>query len=149
MKISIITVVFNNAKTINIAIDSVLSQTYKNVEYIIIDGGSTDGTVEIVKSYKEKINYFLSEKDQGIYDAMNKGIKIATGEIIGILNSDDRYCNKYVLEDIIYTFSKGKDYDCVYGNLLYLKNDKPYRYWKGGKPRTFKYGWMPPHPTFL
>ena len=88
MKISIITVVWNNAKTIKDAINSVLNQSYKDVEYIVIDGASTDGTIEILQSYGDKIK-FISEKDNGLYDAMNKGIRMATGDIVGILNSDD------------------------------------------------------------
>jgi len=104
MKVSIITVVWNNAKTIKDAIDSVLSQTYEDIEYIVVDGASTDGTVEIVQSYGEKIDKFVSEKDNGLYDAMNKGIALATGDIVGILNSDDFYIDKYVIEKIVKEF---------------------------------------------
>ena len=106
MKISIITVVYNNENTIKDAIDSVLSQTYKNIEYIIIDGSSTDQTINIIKSYKKKITKFISEKDLGIYDAMNKGILQATGDIIGILNSDDLYENNKIIEIITNEFIK-------------------------------------------
>lgn len=152
MKISIITVVWNNAKTIKDAIDSVLSQTYKNIEYIIVDGGSTDGTVEIVRSYGNKISKFISEKDNGLYDAMNKGIRLATGDIVGILNSDDFYKSNDVLELVVNEFMS-KDIDCLYGDLEYVDandTDKVIRYWKS-KPfhvGLFQKGWHPAHPTF-
>ena len=97
MKISIVTVCYNSAATIERAIQSVLSQSYPDVEYIVIDGGSADGTVDIIKKYQSKIAHFVSEKDGGIYDAMNKGIALATGDVVGILNSDDRYANDNVL----------------------------------------------------
>lgn len=153
MKISIITVVYNNRETIKDAINSVLNQTYKNIEYIIIDGKSTDGTVEIIKSYGDKINKFISEKDKGIYDAMNKGIKLATGDIIGILNSDDFYSSDKILEIVANEF-KNKNIDCLYGDLEYVdsKNiNKVVRYWKSKpyKEGLFKKGWHPPHPTFF
>lgn len=154
MNISLITVCFNSEKTIANTIESVLNQDYKKLEYIIIDGLSNDNTVKIIESYKEKfqekgyIYKWVSEKDNGIYDAMNKGIRIANGDIIGILNSDDQFAYNYVLTDVSIIL-KDEGYDCCYGNLLYLKNGKPYRYWKAGKPRTFKYGWMPPHPTLF
>ncbi len=108
MKISIITVVWNNQETIKDAIESVLNQTYKNIEYIIIDGASTDSTIEIIKSYGDKINIFVSEKDNGIYDAMNKGITLATGDVVGILNSDDIYMNNTSIQNIISKFEKKK-----------------------------------------
>jgi len=132
MKISIITVVRNNVATINDAIESVLSQTYKNIEYIIVDGASTDGTVEVVQGYTNKIDKFISEKDQGLYDAMNKGIGLATGDVIGILNSDDVYFDKNVLENIVNTF-RDKQLDSVFGDLYYVNKDdlnKIVRYWK-------------------
>lgn len=92
MKVTIITVVFNGEKYIKDCIDSILYQDYKNIEYVVIDGGSTDGTLSIIESYRSKIHYFISEKDKGMYDALNKGIKAATGDIIGILNADDMLC---------------------------------------------------------
>ena len=104
MKISIITVVYNNEKTIKDALNSVLGQTYKDIEYIIIDGKSKDNTVSIIKEYENKLGYFISEKDFGIYDAMNKGIKAATGDVIGILNSDDLYQDSTVLETVMIQF---------------------------------------------
>lgn len=117
-KVSIITVVYNGAKTIEQTIQSVLNQTYKNIEYIIIDGQSTDGTVEIIKKYIDSINYFVSEKDNGIYDAMNKGICIANGDIIGIINSDDWYVEDAV-EKIAHCFNQQKA-DLVYGKVCFI-----------------------------
>jgi glycosyltransferase involved in cell wall biosynthesis len=154
MKISIITICYNSEKTIKETIKSLLMQNYPDIEYLIIDGNSKDSTVQIAKSYsgffKEKgIRYIISsEPDKGIYDAMNKGILRTTGDIIGILNSDDRYASIDVLSKVMESFSS-EEIDSCYGNLLYIKNNKPYRYWKSGKPRTFRFGWMPPHPTFF
>ena len=133
MKISIITVVRNNVATINDAINSVLSQTYKNIEYIVIDGASTDGTVGVVQSYTNKIDKFITEKDHGLYDAMNKGITLATGDIIGILNSDDMYFDINVIEDIANTFLEKKT-DSVFGDLHYVD--------KNNTNITMKSNWM-------
>ena len=153
LKISIITVSFNSAKTIKETIKSVLTQDYNNIEYIIIDGGSSDETIDIVKSYSEKISYFISEKDNGIYDAMNKGIKAATGDIVGILNSDDFYPNSFVLSNVAKSFKK-YNCDAVYGDLVYVKEKDTTqikRYWQAGNYNTskIKNGWMLPHPTFF
>ena len=153
MKVSIITVVRNNVATINDAINSVIGQTYKNIEYIVVDGASTDGTVSVVQSYTNKIDKFITEKDHGLYDAMNKGITLATGDIIGILNSDDMYFDKNVIESIVNTFREKKT-DSVFGDLHYVdKNntDKVMRYWKTSnfKPGSFVKGWHPPHPSFF
>ena len=153
MKVSIITVVWNNKDTIKDAIDSVLSQSYKDIEHIIIDGASTDGTVDIVKSYGDKITKFISEPDKGLYDAMNKGIKLATGDIIGILNSDDFYTDKYVIEKIVGTF-ESLHVDSVFADLIYVKPEnltKTVRYYDSSKfyPAKFAYGYMPAHPTFF
>ena len=153
MKVSIITVVYNNKDTIKDAIESVLNQTYKNIEYIIVDGGSTDGTVNIIKNYEDKIDKFISEKDNGIYDAMNKGIKLASGDIVGILNSDDFYASNNIIEKVVNEFIE-KKVDSVYGDLVYVdaKNtDKIVRYWRSKpfKEGLFKKGWHPPHPTFF
>ena len=152
-KISIITVAFNSAKTIKGTIESLISQDYNNIEYLIIDGGSTDGTMDIVKSYAEHVKYYVSEPDNGIYDAMNKGIKAATGDVIGILNSDDFYPNSFVLSNVAKLFQK-YSCDAVYGDLVYVKaNDinKIKRYWQAGEYSTskIKNGWMLPHPTFF
>lgn len=152
MKISIITPSFNSEKTIEATIKSVLNQTHKDIEYIIIDGGSKDKTIEIINKYRDKISKIISEPDEGIYDAMNKGIKLATGEIIGILNSDDLYFDEFVIENVVKTF-KENQIDCLWGDLVYFKNDinKFIRIWKGGKYKSgiFKTGWVPPHPTFF
>ena len=153
MRISVITVVHNNVENIKDAIDSVHGQTYKNIEHIIIDGLSTDGTVEIVKSYGKKINKFITEKDKGIYDAMNKGITLASGDIIGILNSDDIYFDDNVLEDVVNVF-KEKQSDSIYGDLIYVEKNninEVVRYWKSSafKLGSFAKGWHPPHPTFF
>lgn len=154
MTISIITVCYNSERTIARTIESVLAQDKVRLEYLIIDGASKDKTVEIAESYKDRfiqkgISYVVkSEPDKGIYDAMNKGISFATGDIIGILNSDDFYANPNVLSSVESVFF-ATSCESVYGNLLYIKNGRPYRYWKSGKPRSFRFGWMPPHPAFF
>lgn len=153
MKISIITVVFNGEQTIRDCIESVLGQSYRDIEYIIIDGKSTDKTPEIVKSYGTKIAVFRSENDNGIYDAMNKGIALASGDVIGILNADDFYSDAFVIEKIVAELKKTQA-DGIYGDLIYVdgKNIQSIkRYWKSGTFRQskFLYGWMPPHPTFF
>jgi len=151
MYISIITVCYNSVKTIKKTVESVVSQNNIVMEYIIIDGNSTDGTLKIIKEYANKyptIIKWKSEPDNGMYDAMNKGIKIANGDIIGILNSDDYYALSNVLALVVDVMSK-KNIDSCYGNLLYIKNNKPYRFWKAGERESFKFGWMPPHPSFF
>lgn len=153
MKISIITVVYNNANVIKSAIDSVLSQTYPKIEYIIVDGKSTDGTVDIVNSYGDRISKFISEKDNGIYDAMNKGIALATGDIIGILNSDDFYIDEHVIAKVAKEFEE-KNVDSIYADLVYVAANnlqKTVRYYDSSyfAPERFAYGWMPAHPTFF
>ena len=153
MKVSIITVSLNSANTIEDCIKSVVNQSYKNIEYIIIDGGSTDGTLDIIKKYGNKISFWISEKDYGVFDAMNKGINLATGEIVGIINSDDIYFDDFVIENIVEFITK-KNVDTCYGNLIYVdrKNtNRIIRFWKSGKynKTKFKRGWMPPHPTFF
>ena len=151
--VSIITTVFNNKDTVEDAIQSVLSQSYPNIEYIVVDGGSTDGTIEIINKYENKINKFVSEKDQGVYDGMNRGIKRATGDIIGILNSDDVYADDKVIERVVAEMTR-KNADVCWGDLVYVdaKNtDKVIRFWKSSEYREekFKKGWMPPHPAFF
>lgn len=150
MKISIITVCYNSEKTIARTIESVLSQENVDLEYLIVDGASKDATVEIIKKYADKDSRirFTSERDKGIYDAMNKGISMSSGEVIGILNSDDFYASNDSLSSVIDTFERNKT-DMVFGNLLYVKNGKPYRFWKSGRARTFKFGWMSPHPALF
>jgi len=157
MKISIITVVYNNKETIGDAMDSVLMQDYRDTEYIIIDGASTDGTVdrikEIIKRYPDKEIKFTSERDSGIYDAMNKGIAMATGDIVGTLNSDDIYVNNRVLSTVAAGFMKG-EVDSVFADLVYVRGgnpDKIVRYYRSAnfRPGKMAYGWMPAHPTFF
>ena len=154
IKISIITVVFNNETYIQDCIDSIKSQDFNNIEYIIIDGGSTDGTIEIIKNNLDSINLFISEPDNGLYDAMNKGIKFATGDVIGILNSDDLYFDENILSNIADCFITNPNLDLIYGDLVYVKqNDvtKIVRYWKSEKYHRnyFEYGSVPAHPTLF
>ena len=154
LKISIITAVWNNEETIRDAIESVLSQTYENIEYIVVDGASSDKTTEIVQEYGEKISIFVSEKDKGIYDGLNKGIALATGDLVAFLHSDDLYANGSVIEKIMKKFNADDSLDGVYGDLVYTpKNDtsKVLRYWKSKdfNNSLLKQGWMPAHPTFV
>lgn len=153
IKITIITVCFNSEKTINKTLNSVASQVYDNIEHIIIDGKSTDQTINIVKEYFH-IKKIISESDNGIYHAMNKGLEIATGDIIGFLNSDDFYANNYVLKKIESVFLCNRDIDACYSNLDYIDqvdNTKIIRHWKSCKftEGLFAKGWCPPHPTFF
>lgn len=155
MKLSIITITYNSEKTLRDTINSVLKQTYQNIEYLIIDGASKDNTIAIIKEYEPLFKgrmKWISEPDKGIYDAMNKGIRMATGDMIGILNSDDLYMDNNVLEDIAHTFNQTK-VDAVYGNLLFVEENntnKIVRTWKGSQhnPGGFLKGWHPAHPTF-
>jgi glycosyltransferase len=151
MKVTIITPTFNSAKTLSHNLNSVARQSYKNIEHIIIDNCSTDGTLEIANSF-EHIFRIISEKDKGIYDAMNKGIANATGDIIGILNSDDYLANEHTIANIVSEF-KATNAQATYGNLIYVDNKHPEkikRVWISGgyDPKLFYSGWMLPHPTF-
>ncbi|MCD1116502.1 glycosyltransferase family 2 protein [Chryseobacterium turcicum] len=154
MKISIITVCWNSEKYLKTAIESILNQTYQDIEYIIIDGGSTDGTLDIIKQYEPLFNTrmkWISEKDNGIYDAMNKGINMSSGDVVGLLNSDDFYMSNTSLEKITNAFIK-ENVDSVYADLYYVKEldiDKIVRSWKTGKKRPFSKGWHPAHPSFF
>lgn len=150
-KVSIITVAYNSVSTIKKTIDSVLSQDYPSIEYILIDGASTDGTINLIKSYGNHINYFISEPDQGMYDAINKGLSLATGDIIGILNSDDFYVNSQVISTVVSNFLENQ-VDCIFADLVYVSKHHPnkiVRYYSSASftPRHFAYGWMPAHPT--
>ncbi|HEY8388161.1 MAG TPA: glycosyltransferase family 2 protein, partial [Parasegetibacter sp.] len=150
--ISIITATYNSAATVRDTLESVKKQSYPNVEHIIVDGESADETLKIVGEYPH-VARVVSEKDKGIYDAMNKGILLATGEIIGILNSDDIYADEHVLQQIADIF-KDESIDACYADLQYVKADnlnQVVRTWKSGnhRPNSFFYGWMPPHPTFF
>jgi glycosyltransferase involved in cell wall biosynthesis len=152
-KVSIITVCYNSEKTIEDTIKSVINQSYPNIEYIVIDGVSNDNTLAIISKYKDKITKIVSEKDKGIYDAINKGIRLATGDIIANLNSDDFYIDNNVIADVVATFENEKT-DTLYADLYYVDavdTNKIVRYWKSKqyKEGLFLKGWMPPHPTFF
>lgn len=152
MKVSIITVTHNAARFLQDCIQSVMVQSYPDIEHIVVDGASTDGTVDIIKKYDQHIAHWVSEKDKGMYDALNKGMQMASGDVIGILNSDDMLASKGVIEEIVNYF-KEHTVDSVYGDLVYIdqKNAKRIiRYWRGlsYSRSRFHYGWMPAHPTF-
>lgn len=152
-KISIITATYNSASTLQDTINSIASQTYPNIEHIIIDGGSKDQTMKIVKANDHLITNYISEPDNGLYDAMNKGIQLATGEIIGILNSDDFYANHQVIEKVMEIIQE-KGVSTVYGDLQFVdpeKTEKIIRHWQAGtfSRKKFLNGWMLPHPTFF
>ncbi len=151
MKISIITVCYNSAEFIRTAIESVLSQSYSNIEYIVIDGGSSDDTVSIIHEYENSIAHFISEADQGLYDAMNKGIALATGEVIGILNSDDFFQNSMVIENVFQKFMTIPNVDMILGGIDFVYDTdltKPIRLYSSSNfaPWKLQFGLMPPHP---
>ena len=153
MKVSIITVCFNSAETIEDTMRSVLSQDYKDIEYIVVDGGSTDGTLDILTKYRGRIHKYISEPDDGIYHAMNKGIKLSTGNIVGFLNSGDIYASENVIGKIVESI-QAHNADCCYGDLEYVAENNPsktVRRWISQPYRDglFKKGWHPPHPTFF
>ena len=152
MKITVITVSYNAAATIEQTIQSVLAQSYKNVEYIVIDGASSDNTLQIIEKYKSGIVHVVSEKDGGIYDAMNKGIALATGDIVGILNSDDLYHNENVLSFIASQF-EDNSIDCVCTDVEIFSEtpSQVLRYYncRRWKPWMFRIGHQPPHPGFF
>jgi glycosyltransferase len=152
MKISVVTSVYNNAETIAEAIESVLSQSYDDIEYIVVDGASTDGTVEAIKKYEGQISTFVSEPDKGIYDGLNKGVSLATGDVVGFLHSDDLFEDETVVAKIAEAFQESKA-DSIYGDLTYVSKEdtsRVVRFWKSGvfTMNKLKRGWMPPHPTF-
>ncbi len=155
MKISIVTATYNSAKTLCDTIKSVLGQTYSNIEYIVVDGASTDDTLSIIKRYEPLFNgrmKWISEKDNGIYDAMNKGIKMATGDVVGTLNSDDFFTSDHVIESIAGAFCDSS-IDAVYGDIHFIRDGAPakcVRYYssKPFHPRWLRFGFMPAHPSF-
>lgn len=153
MRVSIITAAFNSASTIKDCIESVNNQEFNIIEHIVIDGKSTDNTIELINENLGRVSTIISEPDNGIYDAMNKGIRIASGDIIGILNSDDFYEDEQVISDVVNIFKKEK-IDAVYADLDLVApydTNKVIRKWRSGpfKHTNFLWGWMPPHPTLF
>jgi len=152
MKISVITAVYNARETIVDAIESVLAQDYADVELVVIDGASIDGTTELLETFRDRIDVFVSEPDQGIYDALNKGIRHATGDVVGFLHADDLFAEKHTLSKVAAAFA-GEGIEAAYGDLEYVSKaqpDKVIRYWQSDEysEKKLKHGWMPPHPTF-
>ena len=151
MKFSLITATYNSLSSIHSVLDSVRAQTHSDIEWIIVDGGSTDGTLDFIKENEKYIDKYVSEKDKGIYDALNKGVKMASGDVIGFLHSDDFLASSEIIATINNVFSANQ-VDGVYGDLEYVEKEntnKVVRYWKS---KTFQYsllkkGWMPAHPT--
>lgn len=153
MKISIVTVCLNAAATVRDAVDSVAAQSHLDIEYIVIDGGSTDGTLDLLKSSNGWISRLVSEKDEGLYDAMNKGARLCTGEVLGFLNADDFYAQPQTLEHVAGIF-RDPTIDVCFGDLQYVDRHNPQlvrRHWEAGVfvPGRFASGWAPPHPTFF
>jgi len=153
MKISIITAVLNGERTLRDCLQSVADQCYPDIEHVFIDGGSTDGTVDVIRRHDNGTSRWISEPDNGLYDAMNKGIRLSTGEIVGILNSDDFYADPGIIDRVVARMSVSRA-DTCYGDLVYIKRDDPQthvRYWRSGlyNRNRFRRGWMPPHPTFF
>jgi glycosyltransferase len=149
---TIITVCFNNEHTIENTILSVKNQKYRNFEYVIIDGASTDNTLKVISSYSETVDGLISERDKGIYDAMNKGLNMAKGDVIGFLHADDEFANELVLSDICENFKRNFKISATYGDLNYISNNackSVLRFWKSCSftKDLLKKGWMPPHPT--
>lgn len=157
MKISVVTVTFNSDKTIRDTIESVLKQEYSDYEYLVIDGGSKDKTVDIIKEYEPKFGgrmKWISEKDKGMYDGINKGIRMATGDVVGIINSDDFYHRTDIFDIINKIFEEDKNIQAIYGDVRFVHPEnleKTVRYYscKHWKPWRFRFGFMPAHPTFF
>ena len=155
LSVSIITVCFNSEATIRGTLESVRSQYYEKLEHVVVDGASSDGTVNIVNQYRDSVSTVVSEPDRGLYDAMNKGIHHATGDIIGILNSDDFFENKEVISAVVRLFEDHPEVDIVFGDVVFVEPDnleRVTRYYKSGhfRPWKLRFGWMPPHPaTFV
>ncbi len=151
MKISLITVSYNAEKTIEKTIKSVLDQDYYNIQYIVIDGDSEDGTMNIINKYKNEIAIIKSEKDSGMYDGINKGIALATGQIIGIINADDIFASRYILSEVAAAFFRNECAESLIGDVRFVNGDgKTVRYYSARKwsPSQFVWGFMPPHPSF-
>jgi glycosyltransferase involved in cell wall biosynthesis len=154
MKISIVTITYNSAATIEDTIKSVVAQDYSDMEYLLIDGKSKDNTLQIVEKYKDKITKIVSEKDGGLYYGLNKGLKMASGDVIGAIHSDDLYAHAQVISNVMKLFNADPELEGVYADLIFVNREdtnKVMRVWKAGecKPDSFEKGWMPPHPTFF
>lgn len=152
MKVTIITVTYNSGCFLEQCIQSVIAQNHADIEYIIVDGGSTDNTLEIISRYQPFISKWISEKDEGMYDALNKGIAMATGDIIGTLNSDDLFASGDVIGAVVDVFER-YGVAAVYGDIVYVHprdTTMVVRYWKGGtyNRKNINFGWMPAHPSF-
>jgi len=153
MKVSIVTVCFNSEKTIRDTIESVLSQDYPDIEYILVDGASRDGTMDVIREFKNRIDIIISEPDKGIYDAMNKGIRASSGDVVGLLNSDDFYVDETCVRQLIERMeAEGKD--TAFADLVMvdpIDTDRVVRYYDSSTfhPARLRYGWMPAHPTFM
>ena len=151
MKVSIVTVCYNSEATIDETINSVINQSYNNLEYIIIDGKSKDTTLSIIDKYQNKIDKIIAENDKGLYYAMNKGIKLATGDVIGILNSDDLFFSNHTVKNIVEQFKNNQKLQLLYGNILYFNSTdyKVKRFWKSDSyfEKFFDFGNVPPHPS--
>lgn len=151
MKVSIVTATYNGVETLAYAAESIFSQTYPNIEYIIVDGGFSDGTINLVKSFGQKVDIFISEHDHGIYHAINKGLEVSSGDIVGLLYADDQLAGPEVISKIVQIFRE-TDCDAVYGDLQYVSRtdgSRIIRYWKSSKfnKGLIHKGWMPPRPT--
>lgn len=152
MRITVITVCYNRKATIEKAVKSVLEQNYPNIEYIVIDGNSTDGTKEIIESYRDRISQYVSEPDKGMYDAINKGLQLATGDVIGLMHSDDEFYDEKVIAKIVARFNYDPSVEGVYGDGVYVSNDTEERLIRNRIGGAFslqkvKSGWLPLHPT--
>lgn len=151
MKISIITVCYNSSATVRETFESVKAQIYNNIEYIVVDGASNDGTQQIIEEYDNIISRWVSESDDGLYHAMNKGIQLSTGDVIAILNSDDIFRDKNTISIVAETFAANPMADSIYADIYYVSQnntDKIVRNWQSGKQKPFRNGWHPAHPTF-
>lgn len=153
MKVSVITVAYNSERTIGETLQSIAEQSHPDIEHIVIDGSSNDGTLSVIKQYQASVTKVISEPDRGIYDAMNKGLALATGDLIGFLNADDTYANSSTVASLVKAAKQQPDACAIYGDLTYVSDDdggKVIRLWRAGtfNPQRLRFGWMPPHPTF-
>lgn len=154
MKISIITIVYNNVNSLQNTFDSIAEQTYNNIEYIVVDGGSKDGTVDLIQKNEHLITKWVSEPDKGLFDALNKGIKMCTGDVIGVLHSDDIYYDKNTISNIAHAFEESQHIDAVFSDIVFISKENPNkiirRYSsKKWNPNKFVWGYMPAHTAFF